>query len=60
MSEMKEKPIFKIEACCLICARGVPDGETVWCIEDQRGGYIKTYYCERFMLRDLGYDVAQV
>ncbi len=56
---MKEKPTFKINACCLICARGEPDNGTVWCTEDQCGGYIETHYCERFMLRDLGYDVER-
>ena len=56
---MKEKPVFKIKACCLICARGEPDNGTVWCTEDQCGGYIETHYCERFMLRDLGYDVER-
>jgi len=56
---MKEKPVFNIVACCLICARGEPDDGTVSCGWDDCDGYLETHYCERFMLRDLGYDVEQ-
>lgn len=56
---MTEKPIFKIKACCLICARGEPGDGTVSCGWDECDGYLETHYCGRFMLRDLGYDVER-
>ncbi len=56
---MKEKPVFKIKACCLICARGEPEDGVVWCTETMTGGYEESHYCGRFMLRDLGYDVER-
>ena len=56
---MTEKPVFKIEACCLICARGEPEDGIVRCSLDPDYRYLEPHYCDKFMLRDLGYDVER-
>ena len=54
-----DKPVFKIEACCLLCARGNPEDGTVRCELNPYYRYVETCYCDKFMLRDLGYDVER-